>query len=215
VQYGFLRDLVIVFTIGGLVVYGLRAVKLPANLGLLIAGAAMGPHGLSLVDDVHRVEVLAEIGVVLLLFTIGLELSLGQLLKMWRNLLGAGGGQVVLCIATVAGVVAILQAGSASRCSSDSGGTFEHGDRAAVARRSRAAVLAGRTPSRSESCSSRSRIVPLMLDPSSGGARCVQGSIFTLLEAVAVVVGVVIAARWIVPRQSSCASSRRVAASYF
>ncbi len=98
----FLKDLLIVFALGGLVVYALRALKLPPIVGLLVAGAAMGPHGLSLVEDSHRVEVLAEIGVVLLLFTIGLELSLGQLLKMWRMLLFGGGGQVLACIVLVA-----------------------------------------------------------------------------------------------------------------
>jgi CPA2 family monovalent cation:H+ antiporter-2 len=67
----FLTDLLVVFALGGLVVYGLRQVKIPAIVGLLLAGAAMGPHGLSLVSDTHRVEVLAEIGVVILLFTIG------------------------------------------------------------------------------------------------------------------------------------------------
>jgi CPA2 family monovalent cation:H+ antiporter-2 len=102
VETTFLKDLLIVFALGGLVVYALRAIRLPPIVGLLVAGAAMGPHGFSLVEDVHRVEVLAEIGVVLLLFTVGLEFSLGQLLKMWRMLVFGGGGQVVGCIALVA-----------------------------------------------------------------------------------------------------------------
>ena len=98
----FLKDLLIVFALGGLVVYALRAIKLPPIVGLLVAGAAMGPHGFSLVEDSHRVEVLAEVGVVLLLFTVGLEFSLGQLLSMWRMLLFGGGGQVLACISVVA-----------------------------------------------------------------------------------------------------------------
>ncbi len=99
----FLTDLLVVFALGGLVVYGLRQLRLPAIVGLLLAGAVMGPHGLSLVSDTHRVEVLAEIGVVILLFTIGLEFSLSQLLRMSRIIVGGGGGQVLLCIAAVAG----------------------------------------------------------------------------------------------------------------
>src|ERR1044071_1058187 len=98
----FLKDLLIVFALGGLVVYALRTIKLPPVVGLLVAGAAMGPHGFSLVEDAHRVEVLAEVGVVLLLFTVGLEFSLGQLLKMWRMLVFGGGGQVLACISLVA-----------------------------------------------------------------------------------------------------------------
>jgi CPA2 family monovalent cation:H+ antiporter-2 len=101
VEYHFLGDLLIVFALGGLVVYALRAIDLPPIAGLLVAGAAIGPHGLSLLEDVERVEVLAEIGVVLLLFTIGLEFSLGQLLKMWRLLLFGGGGQMLSCIVVV------------------------------------------------------------------------------------------------------------------
>jgi CPA2 family monovalent cation:H+ antiporter-2 len=100
-EAGFLKDLLIVFALGGAVVYALRTIKLPPIVGLLIAGAAMGPHGFSLIEDSHRVEVLAEVGVVLLLFTVGLEFSLGQLLKMWRMLVFGGGGQVLLCIGLV------------------------------------------------------------------------------------------------------------------
>jgi CPA2 family monovalent cation:H+ antiporter-2 len=105
-ESSFLKDLLIVFALGGAVVYALRSFKLPPIVGLLIAGAAVGPHGFSLVEDAHRVEVLAEVGVVLLLFTVGLEFSLGQLLGMWRLLVFGGGGQVLACIVVVALVTA-------------------------------------------------------------------------------------------------------------
>ncbi|MEO8181951.1 MAG: cation:proton antiporter [Deltaproteobacteria bacterium] len=101
-EYHFLKDLLIVFSLGGLVVYAVRQIKVPAIAGLLITGAAIGPHGLSLVGDAGTVELLAEIGVVLLLFTIGLESSLARLLEMWRTLLFGGGGQLLLCITLVA-----------------------------------------------------------------------------------------------------------------
>jgi CPA2 family monovalent cation:H+ antiporter-2 len=101
-EYHFLQDLLVVFALGGLVVYAVRKIKLPAIAGLLITGAVIGPHGLSLIEDAGRVELLAEIGVVLLLFTIGLESSLARLLEMWRTLLFGGGGQIVLCIGLVA-----------------------------------------------------------------------------------------------------------------
>ena len=101
-EYHFLKDLLIVFALGGMVVYAVGRIKLPAIAGLLITGAVIGPHGLSLVEDAGRVELLAEIGVVLLLFTIGLESSLTRLLEMWRTLLFGGGGQILLCIGLVA-----------------------------------------------------------------------------------------------------------------
>ena len=79
---GFLRDLLIAFALGGAVVYLLRPIKVPSLVGLLVAGVMLGPHGLSLITDTKNVEILAEIGIVLLLFTIGLELSIGHLVGM-------------------------------------------------------------------------------------------------------------------------------------
>ena len=201
-EFGFLRDLVIVFAVGGVVVYAVRAIKIPAIVGLLLAGAAMGPHGLSLVDDVHRVEVLAEIGVVILLFTIGLEFSLAQLLKMWRVLVVGGAGQVVLTIAAIAALAAALQGGLAkpvffgflAALSSTAIVLRLLGDNAQldapVGRISLGVLLF------QDLC-----IVPLMLltpflaGQGSGGADLA----LTLLKAGAVVVGVVIAARKLVP----------------
>ena len=66
-------------------------------------GALVGPGGLGLVDDSERVRGLAELGVVLLLFEIGLELPLERLHRMWRSAVFAGGLQVA---GTIAGVAA-------------------------------------------------------------------------------------------------------------
>ncbi len=107
----FLNDLLIVFAIGGIVVYAVRPLRLPAIIGLLVAGTVVGPHGMSLVDDVGRVEALAEIGVVLLLFTIGLEFSLSQLVSMWRVVVGAGAGQMALTIGLVGAAGMALASG--------------------------------------------------------------------------------------------------------
>jgi CPA2 family monovalent cation:H+ antiporter-2 len=198
----FLKDLLIVFALGGLVVYALRAVKLPPIVGLLVAGAAMGPHGFSLVEDSHRVEVLAEVGVVLLLFTVGLEFSLGQLLKMWRMLLFGGGGQVLGCILLVA------------LCTSFRGEGFGKplffGFLAAL---SSTAIVLRTFAERAQLNSPLGRIVvgvllfqdlcivPLMLlTPLLSGRGAGAGSVLvTLLEALAVVVAVVLFARWLVP----------------
>src|SRR2546428_12029781 len=78
-ELDFLRDLVVLFGASIVVVYGFNRLRLPAVVGFLVAGALLGPYGLDVVDDVARVEVFAEVGVVLLLFTIGVEFSLGQL----------------------------------------------------------------------------------------------------------------------------------------
>src|SRR5881628_2780150 len=85
----FLRDLVVLFGASIVVVYGFNRLRLPAVVGFLVAGALLGPYGLDVVNDVARVEVFAEVGVVLLLFTIGVEFSLGQLRSL-RTVIGAG-----------------------------------------------------------------------------------------------------------------------------
>ena len=70
-------------------------------MGYLIAGVLIGPYGLKLISDVASVKELAEIGVILLLFVIGLEFSLGRLLKNLAMVLGVGGLQLSLTTAFV------------------------------------------------------------------------------------------------------------------
>lgn len=86
------------------VAYLCLRVKLPLLVGLMLTGMAIGPYGLGLVADVAGIEMLAEIGVMLLLFTIGLEFSLTRLREMKRLVLIGGGLQVILTIGVVAGV---------------------------------------------------------------------------------------------------------------
>jgi CPA2 family monovalent cation:H+ antiporter-2 len=202
VETHFLKDLLIVFALGGLVVYALRAIRLPPIVGLLVAGAAMGPHGFSLVEDSHRVEVLAEVGVVLLLFTVGLEFSLGQLLKMWRMLVFGGGGQVMGCIVVVALATSFRGEGF--------GKPLFFGFLAAL---SSTAIVLRSFGERAQLGSPLGRIVlgvllfqdlcivPLMLVTPllSGRGGGTQSLLFTLLQALAVVLAVVFFARRLVP----------------
>ncbi|PNW84079.1 hypothetical protein CHLRE_04g220200v5 [Chlamydomonas reinhardtii] len=81
-----------------------------AVLGYLLGGAIIGPYALGLISDVHSIKHLAEIGVVLLLFNIGLELSLDRLQSMAKLVFGMGTAQVVLTLLGVAGV-AMLASG--------------------------------------------------------------------------------------------------------
>src|SRR5687768_946204 len=95
----FLRDLLIAYGVGLLAVLALHRARIPALVGFLIAGAIVGPHGLGLVQDEHSVETLADIGVVVLLFSIGAEMSLSRLLKSGGRLLAAGALQMTLATA--------------------------------------------------------------------------------------------------------------------
>ena len=65
-----LRDLVIIFSLSVVVIYGCRQVKLPILVGLLVTGMLVGPRSFGLIHEVHLVEVMAEIGIILLLFSI-------------------------------------------------------------------------------------------------------------------------------------------------
>jgi CPA2 family monovalent cation:H+ antiporter-2 len=96
---GITRDLLIVLAtaiVGGMLA---RWLRLPVILGYLAGGVAIGPHALSFVSDPATISSLAEIGVVLLLFAIGLEFSLKELLKMGRVAIIGGIAQIVLTAA--------------------------------------------------------------------------------------------------------------------
>lgn len=85
-----------------------RRFNLPPVLGYLFVGSLIGPHALNLMGDVHRLEYLAEFGVVFLMFSIGLEFSLPKLYAMKRIVFGLGLLQVVLTMLLVIGLVMLL-----------------------------------------------------------------------------------------------------------
>ncbi len=96
-----LQEIVIILGLSTVVIYIFQRMKLPTILGLLLTGIIVGPGGLSLIggDKTHDVEMLAEIGVILLLFIIGLEFSLKTLASIQRIIFVGGGIQVGLTIA--------------------------------------------------------------------------------------------------------------------
>ncbi|MBN1534087.1 MAG: cation:proton antiporter [Spirochaetes bacterium] len=108
------RDIIILFIISIPVLYLCSRLKIPAIVGLLATGIAVGPHSLGLVGSAAEVETLAEIGVILLLFTIGMEFSLQKLLAIRKSVLLGGAVQVFATIAAVlvAGILAGVPAGT-------------------------------------------------------------------------------------------------------
>jgi monovalent cation:H+ antiporter-2, CPA2 family len=103
-----LDELAIIAALAVLVTVILSRLKLPTVAGLLAAGALLGPFGLGLVRSVHAIEVLAEIGVVLLLFSIGLEFSLSRIRDIFSQVALGGLLQVGLTTAVTAGVFVAL-----------------------------------------------------------------------------------------------------------
>lgn len=93
-QIPLLKEIVMVFGLSIAVLLVCYRLRIPAIVGFLLTGMMVGPHGLGLIKAVHEVEVLAEIGVVLLLFTIGIEFSLKNLLQIKRSVLIGGSLQV-------------------------------------------------------------------------------------------------------------------------
>ncbi len=81
---------------------------MPAVAGFLVMGALVGPGGLGWVGDPERVRALAELGVVFLLFEIGLELPLERVRRLWRESALAGGLQVAITVACVTALGAAL-----------------------------------------------------------------------------------------------------------
>jgi monovalent cation:H+ antiporter-2, CPA2 family len=100
-DYGVLANLLVIFTASIAVVFVFHQFRLPSIAGFLVAGALIGPYGLNLISDIGTVQALAEIGIVLLLFTIGIEFSLVHLVSMRRLMFLAAPIQVggVLLIA--------------------------------------------------------------------------------------------------------------------
>jgi CPA2 family monovalent cation:H+ antiporter-2 len=105
-DFAILQDLVVILLVAVVVVVVLTRARVPALAGFVLAGVLVGPHGLGLVDDAHEVELLAEVGVVLLLFGIGLELSLDRIRRLWRAILLGGSLQVGLT-AAITGALAV------------------------------------------------------------------------------------------------------------
>lgn len=110
----FLKLLVIIFSASAVVVFLLHKLKIPSLVGFLVAGVIIGPHGIGIVRDTHAVESLAEVGVILLLFTIGIEFSLARLLRMKKAVVAGGGIQVFLTI-SLSALASYTATGDANR----------------------------------------------------------------------------------------------------
>ncbi|MBO6543660.1 MAG: cation:proton antiporter [Alphaproteobacteria bacterium] len=92
----YLKEIVVFLVASVLVVPLFQWMRASPVFGYLAVGALIGPFGLAVIDDVEGVIRLAELGVVFLLFTIGLELSFERLLAMRRLIFGLGGLQVLI-----------------------------------------------------------------------------------------------------------------------
>lgn len=105
-----LSEIVLIFAIAIFVILVCHRLSVPPIIGFLFTGALTGPYGIGLIKASHEVESLAEIGIVLLLFTIGIEFSLKNLLKIKKTVLI--GGMVQVALTTIGGALIALQFGA-------------------------------------------------------------------------------------------------------
>ncbi|HET8864502.1 MAG TPA: cation:proton antiporter [Gracilimonas sp.] len=108
VSLPFLNEIVALFLVSVLIAYICYRIKLVPIAGFLIAGVIIGPNALGLVQDQELVDMLAEIGIILLLFTIGIEFSLDKLSRIKNAIFVGGGLQVLLSVGAVVGILLLF-----------------------------------------------------------------------------------------------------------
>ncbi|MBL8796247.1 MAG: cation:proton antiporter [Planctomycetia bacterium] len=92
-----LRDLVLVFVLAGAVLAVFHHLRLPALVGLLFAGGLIGPHGIGVLRDAGQIERMAELGILLLMFSIGLDFTPDRVHELVRAV-GMGAAQMLFCV---------------------------------------------------------------------------------------------------------------------
>jgi CPA2 family monovalent cation:H+ antiporter-2 len=121
-----LGQILVLLAASVLVLSVVRRFSLPPILGYLVVGMLLGPHALGFVADDEAIRLLAEIGVVFLVFTLGLEFSLARMIAMKAEVFGVGGLQMLLTTLTFGGAawwygvdaaVAVLIGGALSMAS--------------------------------------------------------------------------------------------------
>ncbi len=111
VEVAVLHDVVIAMLFAFFVALVATRVKLPTIIGFLIAGVLIGPHGLGFIREASSVDLMAEIGVALLLFTIGIKFPLRQLAAIKKAVFGVGFLQVAISFGLTALFFAITDFG--------------------------------------------------------------------------------------------------------
>lgn len=200
-----LADITVIFAVAAVSLAICSKLKVPEILGYLITGVLLGPNGLSVIHALHEVEMMAEIGVVLLLFAVGLEFSLSHLVSLKKPALLGGGVQVGVT-ALVTGAAVYLLAGHDGPFAAISGMMVSLSSTAIVLK-----VLAGR----GETDSPQGRlstavlifqdiaVIPMMLaiPVIAGAGENVYAELgITALKAVLIVGAVFIGARTVMPK---------------
>ena len=93
-DHSLLADLVLTYALALFLVVTLARLRMPSIVAMMLAGIVAGPWGVRIIATPEEVEMLAEIGIVLLLFTVGLDFSLAAMKQIWRTIIAAGSLQI-------------------------------------------------------------------------------------------------------------------------
>ncbi len=201
-----LDELAIVATLAVAVTVVLSRLKLPTVAGLLAAGALLGPYGLHLAPEASAIEVLAEIGVVLLLFSIGLEFSFGRMRDVMKQ--GAVGGLVQVVLTTVVAAAIAMALGQNLGRGVFFGFAFALSSTAIVLRalneRRELDAPHGRfivgTLIFQDLCVVPMVLIVPLLDAAEGAEHAAMNIGIALVKAAIVVIGTIAVSRFVVPR---------------
>ncbi len=100
-EFNLLKDIIIIFALSTVVVFVFQKIRVPSIIGFLLTGVFAGPYGFKLIRSPNEVDLLAEIGVILLLFVIGIEFSFKSLFKIRKSIILGGSIQVIGTILVV------------------------------------------------------------------------------------------------------------------
>jgi CPA2 family monovalent cation:H+ antiporter-2 len=198
-----LLELALLFALCVGVAVSFHRLRLPPIVGFLVAGVLVGPNGIGLVRHEEMVRELAEVGVVVLLFAVGLEVPLGQLARLRRTIVFGGGLQVVGTVGLGAAACALAGLGwhqalflgfllSLSSTAASTKMLVDHGEFSSPHGR----VVLGINIAQDLA------VVPMILLIPMLGSGAVDGGTtpLTALRNLGILVLVLAAARWLLPR---------------
>ena len=103
-KFSVIRDILLILSVSIPVIYVFKKINISSIIGFLVTGVIIGPSGLNLISQNADIEVMAELGIILLMFSIGLELSLKKLIKMKQYLFYFGTMQVFVTAIVTTGI---------------------------------------------------------------------------------------------------------------
>jgi CPA2 family monovalent cation:H+ antiporter-2 len=196
-------DILIIFGLSVGVVFVCQRLRIPSIVGFFLTGLLAGPHALGLVSDLARVETLAEVGIIALLFTVGISFSLEHALRVKRAVLIGGTIQI---LATAAAGYAIARSVGLSPPVAALAGLLLSLSSTAIAikslqDRAEADTLHGRTVIGILVFQDIATVLMMFFMPLLAGKAQPSSSSILLLgaEGLGVVVFVAVSAKWLVP----------------